>query len=385
MEQHPIPQNITNFEFKLIGDMTVKQFAYLAGCTVFAYLVFIMPIHPFIKFPIAIFSAILGVALAFLPVEGRPLDRWIASFIRALFTPNQYIFHKDTQATDFFKTYTSTVKPQVATLKTPTVIESDERFTTFLKQTRAPLADIENSDRESLARIQKLEDETQLLPTPIQSEPIPVTQAVVQPAQISQPTPTPLPAEPKEPSDMEKKLEEALAEREQLLKELEALKQSVAKQPPVQSSPIPSQPVSTPPVPPFTPLFTVPPKQPKSPSPPLSPFPQAPNIVAGVVKDCKDDILPNIIVEVKDTSGSPLRAFKTNKLGQFFASTPLSNGQYAIELEDPKNTYFFDPLSINLTGASFVPLEIKARDPAVNERLKLHAALFGGKNGQPTN
>ncbi|EKD47460.1 MAG: hypothetical protein ACD_66C00049G0001, partial [uncultured bacterium] len=28
MEQHPVPQNVTGFQFKLIGDITLKQFAY---------------------------------------------------------------------------------------------------------------------------------------------------------------------------------------------------------------------------------------------------------------------------------------------------------------------------------------------------------------------
>ena len=31
LQQHPVPQHIASYEFKLIGDMTIKQFAYLAG------------------------------------------------------------------------------------------------------------------------------------------------------------------------------------------------------------------------------------------------------------------------------------------------------------------------------------------------------------------
>ncbi|KKR52786.1 MAG: hypothetical protein UT88_C0021G0001, partial [Candidatus Woesebacteria bacterium GW2011_GWD2_40_19] len=31
MEQHPIPQNISSYQFRLVGDMTLKQFFQLAG------------------------------------------------------------------------------------------------------------------------------------------------------------------------------------------------------------------------------------------------------------------------------------------------------------------------------------------------------------------
>ncbi|MBI2036696.1 PrgI family protein [Candidatus Microgenomates bacterium] len=381
MDQHPIPQNITNFEFKLIGDMTIKQFAYLAGCVTLAYIFFLFPLHPFIKFPTIVFLVLLGVALAFVPVEGRPLDRWISNFIRALFSPSQYIFHKDAAA-GFFPTHASLAEmPLSERAKIPTVKDSDERFTTFLKQTQTPFTDMENSP-ESLSRIQKLAEEAAFQPTPHQSGPTPVTQTIPSPTPPSPPVSQPSPASPTPltsstpiksgPTDeLEKKFREMRAEKEQLLKELEELKRSVAT-----PTPLTSPTVSTAPRP--APLFATPPKPPRS-TGTLSPFPQAPNIVAGVVKDCKDELLPNIIVEVKDTGGTPLRAFKTNKLGQFFASTPLPNGQYAIELEDPRNIHFFDPAGVNLTGSPLVPLEIKARDPAVNERLKLHAALFGNK------
>jgi len=31
MEQHPIPQQISSYEFKLVGEMTLKQFLKAAG------------------------------------------------------------------------------------------------------------------------------------------------------------------------------------------------------------------------------------------------------------------------------------------------------------------------------------------------------------------
>jgi hypothetical protein len=108
-----------------------------------------------------------------------------------------------------------------------------------------------------------------------------------------------------------------------------------------------------------------------------------PNIVSGMVKDDQGDLLPNIIVEVKDAAGNPVRAFKTNKLGQFSASTALANGKYTIELEDPQNTFTFDVIAIELTGALLEPLGIMAKNRDVvkkqGERAQLYQSLFGSR------
>ncbi len=88
-QAHPIPQNVTNFEFHLVGDMTLKQFAYLAGGVGFAFLIFttLSTVQPLIAWPIIIISSLLGVAFAFLPIQERPLDHWVGAFFRAIFQP----------------------------------------------------------------------------------------------------------------------------------------------------------------------------------------------------------------------------------------------------------------------------------------------------------
>src|SRR5438045_3308890 len=64
MENHPIPQDVTGFQFKLIGEMTVKQFAYLAGGVVLAWVTFASPLF------------------------------WLINFLKAFITPNQFVFQK---------------------------------------------------------------------------------------------------------------------------------------------------------------------------------------------------------------------------------------------------------------------------------------------------
>src|SRR3989338_3093903 len=94
MENHPIPQDVTGFQFKLIGEMTVKQFAYVAGGVVLAWIVFSLPLLFFIKLIIALILLFIGFSLAFVPIEGRPMDVMLSHFTRALFVPSRYVYRK---------------------------------------------------------------------------------------------------------------------------------------------------------------------------------------------------------------------------------------------------------------------------------------------------
>ena len=94
MENHPIPQDITGFQFKLIGDMTINQFAYLAAGIILGWITFILPLFILIKLPFVFIFIGLGVAAAFLPIEGRPFDVMIGNYFKALVSPTQYIYQK---------------------------------------------------------------------------------------------------------------------------------------------------------------------------------------------------------------------------------------------------------------------------------------------------
>jgi len=94
MQQHPVPQNITSYRFRLIGEMTLGQFARLAiGCLI-ALLFYALPLPGFIKWSFIFLFACGGALLAFAPVEGRPLEVWIISFFKSIYSPNQYLWRK---------------------------------------------------------------------------------------------------------------------------------------------------------------------------------------------------------------------------------------------------------------------------------------------------
>ncbi|MDQ3238937.1 MAG: carboxypeptidase-like regulatory domain-containing protein, partial [bacterium] len=83
------------------------------------------------------------------------------------------------------------------------------------------------------------------------------------------------------------------------------------------------------------------------------------NVINGVIYDKQGNFIPNVIIIVKDADKSPVRALKSNRLGQFAISTPLPNGQYAMEFEDNKDEKHFDTYQISLMGNVIPPVEIK--------------------------
>ena len=99
--------------------------------------------------------------------------------------------------------------------------------------------------------------------------------------------------------------------------------------------------------------------------------PDTANVIAGIVKDPRGNVLTNILVEVKDKQGNPVRAFKTNALGQFASATPLAAGEYTVELEDPKKNNTFDIIQLHATNQILLPIEIISHDAREELRKQL--------------
>lgn len=103
MEQHPIPRQITTFEFKLIGFLTIKQFIYLIVFIPIGFIVYyIFPI-PILNILLGIITGSLGFAFAFVPINDRPLDVWVRNFFKRLTSATQYLYHKGNEPLYFLK------------------------------------------------------------------------------------------------------------------------------------------------------------------------------------------------------------------------------------------------------------------------------------------
>src|SRR4030043_2437359 len=110
-EQHPIPQQISSYSFKLVGDMTLKQFPQLAGGALISLLLYASPLHPFIKWPLIIASFLFGVALSFLPIQDRPLSTWLVAFFRSIYSPTYFVWNKAKKPPEYFAPEETSAKP----------------------------------------------------------------------------------------------------------------------------------------------------------------------------------------------------------------------------------------------------------------------------------
>lgn len=338
MEQHPVPQNVTTFQFRLIGDMTLKQFGYLVGGAILAYIIYKLPLPFFFTWPLAVLSAVFGFGLAFVPIEERPMDVWVLSFFKSIYSPTQYVWSKTAPQPQppaaQSSAATPVVKPAPSTRKRSIL---QNIFLPSATQTMMP------------ARIMDFS------PPPV----VKPTASVVQP-----------PADTEDKvKKMQAQLTDLLSQREKMNQELSALR--------TQNS-----------VPQTEPRVTTTTQTPKNPTiqiiqpgqavkvglPRLTTFS---NVVTGIVKDKDKNLLPGVIVTVKDKDGIPLRALKTNRLGQFAASTQLPNGVYFVETEDPRLRYIFDRAQITLNGTVVPALEIFAKTEKEITRAKLEKELFG--------
>lgn len=103
MEEHAVPQNITTFEFKLFGPFTIRQFIYVAFGGIIAAIFYFSPLPKTIAYPISAIFVIGGITFAAVPLQGRPLDKWIVAFIRSISRPTQRIWIKDNHVPYFLE------------------------------------------------------------------------------------------------------------------------------------------------------------------------------------------------------------------------------------------------------------------------------------------
>ncbi len=405
MENHPIPQDITGFQFKLIGDMTIKQFAYLAAGVVIGWIIFVLPLIPIVKIPLAGISILLGAGFAFLPIEGRPMDLMISNFFKAVFYPTQFIYQKTGGHLWLpIPHLAQSQKQQRAQQAAQTASLSGQALKDYLnslpKRSKNQLDQKEMVFFESLASLQAN------TPAPQLQVPQPATpHAFANQAPPNQPAPVAKEAEmPSEEEEILRK--EAQILQQQLVQaktqesaqsgseeykqahlkvlELENLLTDTAKQKQVlegqiaelqkkltnENKNVYTASIAKAPKKETQNIRSIPQGLGKSIGLPIAP--EFPNLVTGIVKDPRGNPLGNILVEIKDADSNPVRAFKTNPLGQFASATPLNNGTYTIEFEDTKGENKFDVIQFSVTGQIILPIEVLS----VDTREELRRSLF---------
>jgi hypothetical protein len=163
MDLHPIPRQITTFEFKLIGFMTIKQFGYVLLAGVVGYLFFLaIPIQILnIVVGVVIFS--VGLLFAFVPINDRPLDVFIRNLARRLNSPTQYVFRKNNVALRIFDELYFEANPHIVLAHA----DSREKLSAYLAAKKHKTGDV-GGRNDHHAQIGTLLKERQIL-APAQS------------------------------------------------------------------------------------------------------------------------------------------------------------------------------------------------------------------------
>ena len=98
MQEHAIPQNIMEYEFKLFAGLSLKQFAYIASASVLAFIFFSLSSKGIIPISVGVTLAFLilgvGILLALGSYQKRSLDQWLQLYIRAMQIPLKRVWNK---------------------------------------------------------------------------------------------------------------------------------------------------------------------------------------------------------------------------------------------------------------------------------------------------
>lgn len=328
METHPIPQNISSYQFRLVGDMTLKQFFQIAGGALISLLIYSTNLYPLIKWPLILFFALFGVALAFLPFQERPLERWIVAFFRSVYSPTIFNWQKEEKLPVYFQ--------EEAQVPTEKILYpgGEEKLKAYLAQTAATAGGsaraLEKKELSFLANLAGLFNFNQKPAEPL---------ATLAPKQMAIPA-IPVPVIP-----TGEKVQPKL-----VIEETTAQQQTV--------------------VTPITPMSTVGPTsgaisanfsvEAAPPNPPTTP-----NTIVGQVVTAEGKIIEGAILEVRDVVGRPVRALKSNKVGHFLVVTPLASGKYEIITE--KEGFEFKPIFFEATGGIVPPIAIEGKALALKQ------------------
>jgi hypothetical protein len=311
MEQHAIPQQISSYEFKLVGDMTLKQFLKAAVGIIIAILIRSTKLLAIFKWPLMFTSAGLGLALAFVPFQDRPLETWVISFLKSIYAPTIYTYKKKNE--DWLElTSVNTQEDEEKRI-------SNKNENLFVRKN--------NSEDNSLGSHLKINTKTKKVP---KIDTIAEEKKQMKMVNNNQ-TPQKV-VEKNEEKIVPKNEESGNVNTDDwknksidlgLKKEkLEATGAAVFG-----NIPMPDR-------------------------------PEAPNLIVGMATDNEGKIVDSVIVEIQDAHGNPIRVIKTNALGQFKISTPLANGRYLVIAE--KDGYIFDRVNIDLGGKIVEPIRIIA-------------------------
>ena len=396
MKEHAIPQDITGYKFHIVGNMTLKQFAEVALGVVMAFFIYKTNLYFPIKWALIASSAALGFALAFLPIEERPLDHWFTIFFSILYKPTKFYWKREPKIPEAF-TFVShtTAKTQISTvdltpqrrsritqyLQSVKTTKGEDSEDVYYRQRSSQLLDIFNDhslkinyDRfEKIKKKPNLKVKVRSLIGTEEENNQPVIEASQTNTEISYDLSNTqevvLEQQQKEYSPLSKKVISTNAVATEIsIPETENIQvENVYQQQQIATEEIVTQTQGT-----AQQMVNVEPETIKNnvavnknavvrnKDLPFPTRPTKPNKLVGMTLTKNNDLINGATLTLKDKNGKSITAITSNALGQFFITSQLPNGTYTINIK--KDGFSFAPVTINLVGETIDPLEIRSNE-----------------------
>lgn len=377
MREHPIPQDVTGYKFHIVGNMTLKQFAEIAAGVIVAVILYNLNLVFFVKWPLIILAVSFGGALAFLPIEERPLDHWVITFFKRLYSPTKFYWKKKNEVPFAFthkKLEEAPDAPEVEIDLTPARRKRIQEYFHSIQNPQEIIEPWEETEKMRVSSVLQAFDEVEVedieaKPQKVKPKLVPrirnlspqdknTTQQVVFENNVSQSKPPAVATEPTiqppiepQPQAIEEIIPEPILMSEQPITE-PSLPEPTKIEIPPESIPEPTY------------------NQPQTPSTTVSqnkelPFPevpQDPNRLVGMVLTQENKLVDRATVTIRNLQGTAIRSVKTNLLGQFFVTGTLPNGTYILDVK--KEGFEFPEQQLVLNGNIVAPLEVHSVAPS---------------------
>lgn len=333
-EQHPIPQQISSYQFRLVGDMTLKQFFQVAGGALISIVIYSSGLPVIIKWPLVLVSFLLGLGLAFFPIQDRPLEKWIVSFFRSIYSPTIFRWKSTGKPYVFYQSESTTLLGSMAAKQSDSPGVPIPQQPPVDKQQAEILSaqiQLENKERDFFSKISGFlrgdepNAQSQSSPTP-----------TVVPISIQQDQTPPNTSLPSKYGFMESPQQVSGFAQNIPITTSQNVTESVTATPGQQTTSTQQAQFSSEAAPPSPPTIA--------------------NVPVGQVLTNDGKIVEGAILEIRDADGRPARAVKTNKLGHFSIVTPLISGDYQIITE--KDGYEFETSTLSANGEIIPPIVV---------------------------
>ena len=147
-KEHAIPQNIMSVEFKLIGDMSLRQFGYIATPLFIGFMFYVFHVDTTLTIFLTIIFLLIASFMAFVPIDGRSADTYLTNFLISIKRPTQMIWKKEKNIPDMLKVSKRIVIPsQINKDSSNLLYQSPTEFTISTADNTSAISQLDEKER----------------------------------------------------------------------------------------------------------------------------------------------------------------------------------------------------------------------------------------------